>query len=251
MTIQDAHIQFQLRADKIDSNAYDQVLPEEVDVYLNLAQRRFVKERFEPRSNSHQVGFEQSIKRIEDLRHLLKEQVLNAFYSSLVTLEGTYTDTVSFPEDYFLPIKGSAVVHFNEDGVTFTEEPVMDGTVTVGNKRQIVGLEYGERVSGLRPSQQQDILAIATAPFNGTRIKSPLYIFQGDYIHLITDDTFIVHEVNLTYLRLPEPVSLSGNKPIDFPEGMHDEIIDMAVRMLLSDINAMTPSKQQTLANVE
>lgn len=249
MTIADAHIQLNLRIDKIDSNAYDQLQPEEIDVYLNLAQRRFVKERFEPRSNAHQVGFEQTVKRIEDLRHLLKEQALDTVYSSLVTIEGTHTDIASFPGDYFLPIKGSAVVHFNEDGISFTQT-----TVAEGNKRTAVGTlgtDYGKRVSMLKPSQQQDIHAIATSPFNGTRIKQPLYILQEDAVHVITDDTFIVDEVNLTYLRLPTPVSLSGDVTIDLPEGLHDEVIDLAARMILSDINAMTPAKQQTLTNVE
>jgi hypothetical protein len=247
MTIQEAHIQLQLRIDKIDSEAYDQLQPEEADVYLSLAQRRFVKQRFEPRSNQFQVGFEQSIKRIEDLRHLLREQELDTEYSSLVTLEGVFVDKVSFPEDYFLPIKGSAVVLFNEDTLAFSQEQGSAKRTPDGS----LGVDYGKRVSMLRPSQQQDIHAIATSPFNGTRIKAPLYIFQGDSIHVITDDTFVVDKVNLTYLRLPTPVSLENDITIDFPEGIHDEIIDIAARMILSDINAMTSAKQQTLAKVE
>lgn len=245
MTIQDVHIQLQLRIDKIDSNAYDQVQPEEIDVYLNVAQRRFIKERFEFRSNMFQLGFEQSNKRIEDLRHLLTEQELDMTYSALVTVEGTHTDMASFPTDYFLPIKASASVLYNEDGVTFS---------IVDNGRSpdgVLNTDYGKRISMLRPSQQQDIHAIATSPFNGTKIKAPLYIFQGDNLHVITDDTFIVDKVYLTYIKQPAKISLSGGTTIDLPDPLHDEVIDMAAELILSDINAMTPAKQQSLAKTE
>jgi hypothetical protein len=32
---------------------------------------------------------------------------------------------------------------------------------------------------------------------------------------------------------------------------MHDEVIDIAARMILSDINSLTPAGQQTLSKVE
>ena len=245
MTIQEVHTQLNLRIDKIDSAAYDDVLPEELDVYLNVATRRFIKQRFEAKSNLFQIGFEQSIKRIEDLRHLIKEQELDAEYEPLVTIEGTFVDKVAFPNDYFLPIKGSAIVQYNDDGVTYaitSGKRVIDGTE---------GVDYATRVSGLKPTQQQQILVTATSPFHGTRIKSPLYVIQGDSLNVFTNDKFVVDKVNLTYIKTPATVSLSGGQTIDLPSPMHDEVIDIAARMILSDINSLTPAGQQTLSKVE
>lgn len=245
MTVEQVHIQLNLRIDKIDSSAYDHIQPEEADVYLNAAMKRFIKERYELRSNRFQLGFEQSTKRIEDLRHLLKESPIDVSYNDLTTIEGTFIDEASFPQDYYLPVKGSVVLFFNEDGIDFT---------VITDKRNPVGVldtDYGKRVSMLKYSQQHDIHAIATAPFNGTRIKSPLYVMQGTSLNVISDNTFIPDKVNLTYIRQPETISLSGNQSIDLPDFLHDEVIDLAARMILSDINAMTPSKQQTLAKVE
>jgi hypothetical protein len=70
-TISEMHYQIDLELNKINSNFYDIILPQEKDYWLNKAQERFVKDRYGAQSNPKGKGFEMSQKRIDDLRNLL------------------------------------------------------------------------------------------------------------------------------------------------------------------------------------
>lgn len=68
------HIAVNLGVQKIGSFQVDNLLPEEIDHELNLAQRRFIKQRY---SYQRPPGFEQSQKRLDDLRNLVEDFYLN------------------------------------------------------------------------------------------------------------------------------------------------------------------------------
>lgn len=79
------HIAVNLGVQKIGSFQVDNLLPEEIDHELNLAQRRFIKQRY---SFSRPPGFEQSQKRLDDLRNLIED-----YYRPAASYLGaTYTD---------------------------------------------------------------------------------------------------------------------------------------------------------------
>ena len=67
------HIAVNLGVQKIGSFQVDNLLPEELDHELNLAQRRFIKQRYSAMSNVKQAGFEHSQKRLDDLRNLIED----------------------------------------------------------------------------------------------------------------------------------------------------------------------------------
>jgi len=73
MTIEEMHIAVNLGVQKIASFQADGLLPEEIDYELNTAMRRFINQRYNPRGNKYQRGFEQSQKRLDDLRHLVED----------------------------------------------------------------------------------------------------------------------------------------------------------------------------------
>lgn len=64
------HIDFDIKVQKIDSNAFDFFLPEEKDWLLNRAQYRFIKQRSSEKSNRKQEGSDKTYKRYEDLEAL-------------------------------------------------------------------------------------------------------------------------------------------------------------------------------------
>ena len=70
------HIAVNLGVQKIGSFQVDNLLPQEIDHELNMAQRRFVKQRYNPLSNPKRTGFEQSQKRLDDLRNLIEDAFL-------------------------------------------------------------------------------------------------------------------------------------------------------------------------------
>ena len=100
------HIAVNLGVQKIASFQVDNFLAEELDHELNIAMDRFIKQRYNPRSNRLQKGFEQSQKRIDDLRHLVVEAGADAFFNgeSISSDNTFFKDRAAFPNDYLFLI---------------------------------------------------------------------------------------------------------------------------------------------------
>lgn len=116
-TIQEMHLQIDLGVNKLNSNLYDIILPQEKDYFLNMAQERFIKQRYSSKSNSKREGFEMSQKRIDDLRSLLVPNYYDKTYKlttgdfDLATKSKFY-----FPEDYMLLTSSRSKVTYNPCG---------------------------------------------------------------------------------------------------------------------------------------
>ncbi len=99
------HIAVNLGVQKIGSFQVDNLLPEEIDHELNLAQRRFIKQRYSNLSNAKRQGFEQSQKRLDDLRNLLEDYFFHLpSYMGAIYTSTSYNDIfayrVKLPTDY-------------------------------------------------------------------------------------------------------------------------------------------------------
>ena len=91
------HLAIQQGVDKINSLQADMLLPEEIDIELNKSMMRFINTKY-GKNNKYGKGFEQSQKRIDDLRTLVRE------YSAAVTFkeqfsEDFWVDQYQFPQD--------------------------------------------------------------------------------------------------------------------------------------------------------
>tara|TARA_R110000823_G_scaffold271831_1_gene391200 strand:- start:5945 stop:7138 length:1194 start_codon:yes stop_codon:yes gene_type:complete len=102
MTISDMHTAVNQGVDKIHSLQADVLLNEEIDHELNKNIMRFINQRFNKLGNKYLQGFEQSQKRIDDLRTLLTEVDLDPFFKENLLGGNTYVDTVTLPEDDYL-----------------------------------------------------------------------------------------------------------------------------------------------------
>ena len=93
------HLAIQQGVDKINSLQADMLLPEEIDIEINKSQSRFINTKY-GKNNKYREGFEQSQKRIDDLRALVTE------YSAPVTFKEQYNndfwvDQFRLPSDYY------------------------------------------------------------------------------------------------------------------------------------------------------
>lgn len=245
MTIDEMHTFLDLRVQKINSNAFDNILPEEKDVYINDAIDQFVKDRVEPRSNKLGLGFEQSIKRIEDLRTLLKTSEIDTEEHGQILLEGFFADTATLPADHFLPISVALKIQYNDEGVTFTvpsQKRVVDGTLDT---------DYKEKRIPAKPVQHDDIYSLLEDPFNSPGLSTGIITIDNDKIISYTDDRFITDKVVLTYIRQPQEVSLSGSTDCDLSANTHREIVDIAAKNILSDIQSLGQAQMQALDDLE
>ena len=93
------HIAVNLGVQKIASFQVDNLLPQEIDHELNSAMDSFIKQRYSPMGNKYRDGFEQSQKRIDDLRALVVDSRVKCFYGG-TTITGFNVDRAPLPNDY-------------------------------------------------------------------------------------------------------------------------------------------------------
>ena len=99
------HIAVSQGVQKIASFQADTLLPEEIDLELNFAVRRFISQRYTSQGNKYGKGFEQSQKRLDDLRHLVEDYTgytssyMGILYTS-TTNGNIYVYRYKFPTDY-------------------------------------------------------------------------------------------------------------------------------------------------------
>jgi len=127
MTVNEMHIAVNLGVQKIASFQVDNLLPQEIDHELNLSMLRFIKQRYSAMSNRYGRGFEQSQKRIDDLRTLVVE---HTGYTNFEGVEFTSNysdisvDRYTFPLDYLflVSVRGKVKYACNTPltGITLT-----------------------------------------------------------------------------------------------------------------------------------
>ena len=109
---------------KVNSALYDILTPQEKDIAFNKNIERFVKERYGAHSNAKQKGFEQSQKRIDDLRELVKiNYSLTAYKPSFDDIDFNSMVKAELPSDYCLSVNTRSQISYVDCG-TFTYQEV-------------------------------------------------------------------------------------------------------------------------------
>lgn len=115
MTVNEMHIAVNQGVQKIASFQVDNLLPQEIDHELNMAMLRFIKQRYSSMSNRYGRGFEQSQKRIDDLRTLVVE---HTGYTNFEGVEFTSNysdisvDRYTIPLDYLFLVSVRAKIRY-------------------------------------------------------------------------------------------------------------------------------------------
>ncbi len=228
MTIQEMHIAFKLKFDKLDLLEYPNLEPEAIDFLLNQSQIRLLKTKYQT-NNLYREGFEGVQKRIDDLRTLVKSETEDTFTNYLMDDDtNVRIYEAELPTDYFFMVK--LRVKVNKTGV-------------------------GESIKSPRQVQHDDISVLVSDPFDGPKYRNPLVMYAGTKVLIITDNTFSVTKVYFDYLKRPYDLSIDAvgvNNPTgftnvsEFPEQMHHEIVDYAVELALETVES--PRYQTTQA---
>jgi hypothetical protein len=114
MTIQEMHIAVNLGVQKIASFQADNLLPQEIDHELNNAMNRLIKQRYAPMGNKYQKGFEQSQKRIDDLRNLVsRTKALCTYYGESVDNNAFFIERAELPQDYLFLVNLLTQIRYN------------------------------------------------------------------------------------------------------------------------------------------
>jgi len=111
MNVTQMHLAIQQGVDKINSLQADMLLSEEIDIELNKSQIRFINTKY-GKNNKYREGFEQSQKRIDDIRTLVRE------FEAPVTFKEQYSseywiDTFRLPPDYMYLVNQRSLLWTN------------------------------------------------------------------------------------------------------------------------------------------
>lgn len=225
------HIAIQLGVDKINSFQADMLLPEEIDIELNQAQIKYINTKY-GKGNKYQKGFEESQKRIDDIRTLVTEANLVATYKEQLDAR-IFVDSVTLPDDYMYLVNSRSNLVLNLNCTSFI------GTVTNTYGTTRVSAAPGTSTEQRKVNkfvQLDDLYTMLKDPFNTTTDDRPLYTVRGNQLDLYTSDIFIIDKVKITYIRIPAEISLSLAVSCELPDHSHREIVDMAVGSILETI---------------
>lgn len=240
MDIENMHVAVKLELDKSSALELPAFEPEEIDLWLNNAIRKFVKTRYGG-MNVKGTSFEQTQKRADDLR------VLISSYEATV-----FNATTDFPNSIYidLPVEGKVdgllgLPVGNQD-YWFTIQEEVDITVaatSVETRNGITECTFDEYRQKIDDPYSEHILHYGLA--------KPLRLNKDDGVYLVTDGAYNISGYYLTYLKAPATVDNvpAGTTDCDLPEHTHDEIVKLAVSMMLENIEQPRYQTYQNEAN--
>jgi len=231
MNIAQMHYEFKDRLNKVDSTAYSNFIPQQVDVYLNAAQDVFIHRLAEPIKNKFVYGIERNQRIIDELSTLVVDQEVNN--SCIATTPfSSEVYTVPLPEDYMFYM-GAFVLA--------TKQPC-----------------EGQRIR-VYVQQHDDVFRdvdLIESSFEWRIVNGE---FNEHGMLLFSDGTFSIDRMCYSYLRRPAymsyPTAVGGSYTLpdgvtvintvqdcELPVTAHSEIVDLAV--LLAKGSIETPGMQ-------
>lgn len=223
MTVKEMHYDFKQKLNKIDSNKNRNLYVPEIDWKLNEAQELFVKIIAQPRVRK-ELGFEINQRTIDDIRTIVVDQKPSE------GIEAKAYDNMSFlaeiPKDYWFYINSRVYATKTECKATRLSTQV------------------------IQHDDEDDLSPFDRSSFEW-RIANLKFNSKG--IRIFTDTTFVIDKICLSYIRKLNLIhnaqdfqggtyntlsgkTLTGTSDCELPEGVHREIVDLAVLITANDI---------------
>lgn len=190
MTVLEMHIALRQGVDRVNSLRNDQLRTEEIDLELNRAQLRFINQRY-GRANMYQKGFEESQKRIDDLRVLVKEFTGPAVFKEEIIDGQIWADTFDLPSDYMYLLNQRSIVRYKDcDPISFSLVPLQNVFWFSFSPTQFLG-DNGQFIFSLRMTGPNGQSVVAWEPsqdllnsgFTGTMFPQGLSAVISDMLN--------------------------------------------------------------------
>lgn len=194
--------------------------------FINEAIDKFYKTRYSG-INTKQQGFEQSQKRIDDLRSLVKTKSYNDTDTNSDITNNDNTYSVTLPTDYVLMLGDTAGILPTEGNEQCWETDENGDYIVKYSDTIEATIENIDRQ--LSNSLSEHLLKYCTA--------RPLRLIQGDTIYMYTDGKYEVTKYTITYISKPSFIDSSNITDTEYtslPEHTHMEIVKMAVQLYLA-----------------
>lgn len=181
---------------------------------MNTYQDEFIKQRYGVTNNKRQ-SFEQSQKRIDDLKNLVINIILAPQPNNQDNID-VNAQFVELPVDYWFTVQERVDITYKDcHGNDVTEK---------ANVRAITHDNFNEVIND---------------PFNKPNNKKVLRLMAQGFTELIHAPNVTIDFYNLRYIKKPRRVSLTGNVTFELSEHTHEEIVNGAVSLALESIESM------------
>lgn len=224
MTDRGFQIEFERRLQLMDPNLVikEKLTSDTIISFINEAIDKFYKTRYSG-INFKAQGFEQTQKRIDDLRTLIKNKKYTA---NSINKGDRNSYSVELPEDYVLLLGDTAGIqpsNLNECWETNERgEYIIKYTDTLESTIETLDRQLGNSLSEHKLKYCQ---------------ARPLKLIQDNNVILYTDGNYKVSEYELTYLAKPSEINssnITNTEYTDLPEHTHMEIVKMAIQIYLA-----------------
>lgn len=224
MTDRGFQIEFERRLQLMDPNLVikDKLSSDTIISFINEAIDKFYKTRYSG-VNFKAQGFEQTQKRIDDLRTLIKNKKYTA---NSINKGDRNSYSVELPEDYVLLLGDTAGIqpsNLNECWETNERgEYIIKYTDTLESTIETLDRQLGNSLSEHKLKYCQ---------------ARPLKLIQDNNVILYTDGNYKISEYQITYLAKPSKIDSSNITNLeytDLPEHTHMEIVKMAIQIYLA-----------------
>jgi len=240
MNINRMHVEFKLSYDKLDSSAYPEILTPSIDAILNEAYERVIKTRYNP-NNIYKKGFEQSQKRTDDLKQLVKTKF--AVATAVTTETNTYrVNLQAMFDDEALTTPSTSQYMF------YLRSRPRHVSTTCGSRYALVNIYETDDLDN-------DALI---NPFKKSYLLESVGYFEDGDIMIVTDGTYSIDKVKVTFIKIPLridkaqillPLGLPGTSSIELDEHMQREIIQHAVNIALESVESIRQQTQRQQLN--
>src|ERR1700751_242204 len=198
--------------DKLDSLNYPNFLEEEIDLLLNQAQDRFVKQRYS-RNNIKRESFEETQKRTEDLKNITRNALITPTPNAPDNIDPNAV-FVTLPSDHLFIIQERADIVYADCTNTAIVETVE-----------------------VKPIQHSEFSKLIRDPFRKPSKTKVLRLMENGRVELVSDGSQITN-YRLRYIKQPVAISLTGNITSDLSPYTHQEIVNLAIQIALEGTEA-------------
>lgn len=224
MTQREFQIEFERRLQLMDPNLVikEKLTSDTIISFINEAIDKFYKTRYSG-INFKAQGFEQTQKRIDDLRTLIKNK---KYTEGSINKSDRNSYSVELPEDYALLLGDTAGIqpsNLNECWETNERgEYIIKYTDTLESTIETLDRQLSNSLSEHKLKYCQ---------------ARPLKLIQDNNVILYTDGKYKVSEYEITYLAKPSEINssnITNTEYTDLPEHTHMEIVKMAIQIYLA-----------------
>jgi len=221
------HQSFKFGLDKLDSLNYPDILDEEIDLLLNDAQQRYIKQRY-GLTNIKKESFEETQKRTEDLKNLVVNSIITPSAYDANTNIDTNARFCDLPSNHWFIVQERA-------NITYLDAK--------GNSQAVI--------VPVKPIQHTDFNKLMLDPFNKPDKSEIMRIMSDGKSELISDTNITINSYLLRYIRKPLDISLSGNQTSELSEHTHQELVKQAIEIALEAIESKRQQTFKSILNTE